>query len=345
MSIIGGFDVHRKQITYDYVDTVSGEVSRGQIAPADRRHLAAWLGRFAGRDDVEFAVEGCTGWRYVVEELARAGVVAHLAEPADTAAARGRKKHAKTDRADAKLIRELLETGRLPECYIPPTQMLEYRALLELYHDLRREHTAWIQRVHAVLFHQGAEQLSGEGLSTAEGRRQLAEVAASQLSAAGQIQVATAVGMLEALETRLDHLRRQLLDIARHLQGAKQLADTIYGVGPITALALTCWLGGADRFSSTRKAVRFTGLDVTVYSSAGKRSPGHLSRQGPPLLRWCVYEAGKTHARRTAPDHDYYARVKDRIDGKRAALSEARKITRRACHILSDLGDDAYTRV
>jgi len=27
------------------------------------------------------AVEGCTGWRYVVEELAAAGVAAHLAEP------------------------------------------------------------------------------------------------------------------------------------------------------------------------------------------------------------------------------------------------------------------------
>ena len=32
-------------------------------------------------------------------------------------------------------------------------------------------------------------------------------------------------------------------------------------------LAMTCWLGGAGRFSSARKAVRFAGLDVTVYSS------------------------------------------------------------------------------
>jgi len=91
--------------------------------------------------------------------------------------------------------------------------------------------------------------------------------------------------------------------------------------------------------------VRFTGLDITVYSSAGKRSPGHLSRQGPSVLRWCVYEAGKTHARGSAPDHGYYASVKEHIDGKRAALSEARKIVRRACHILTDLGDDAFTRV
>ncbi len=42
-----------------------------------------------------FAVEGCTGWRFVVEELHRAGVEAHLAEPADTAAARGPKRRAK----------------------------------------------------------------------------------------------------------------------------------------------------------------------------------------------------------------------------------------------------------
>lgn len=30
-------------------------------------------------------------------------------------------------------------------------------------------------------------------------------------------------------------------------------------------------------------------------------------------------------------------------DGKRAALAGARKIIRRACHILTELGDDAFT--
>ena len=152
MSIVGGFDVHRKQITFDYLDTVTGEVECGQIVAADRRRLAGWLERFVGRDDVTFAAEACTGWRYVIEELQRAGVAAHLADPAETAAARGRKRRAKTDRADARLIRTLLSEDRLPECYIPPTQVLEYRALLELYQDLRREHTAWVQRIHAVLF-------------------------------------------------------------------------------------------------------------------------------------------------------------------------------------------------
>jgi len=61
------------------------------------------------------------------------------------------------------------------------------------------------------------------------------------------------------------------------------------------------------------------------------------------VLRWAVYEAGKTHGRTPAADHGCYATVADRKNTKRAALSEARKIVRQACHILAELGDDALT--
>ena len=343
MPIVGGLDIHRKQITFDYLDTETGQVQRGQVSPADREHLRAWLARFNGRKDVAFAAEGCTGWRYVAEELAAAGVAAHLAEPADTAFARGRKRHAKTDKTDCRHLRMLLAEGRLPECWIPPGNILECRALLETYHDLRREHTAWAQRIHAVLFHQGAPALGEGTLRSEQGLAALRAAAAAHLSPAGQLQIATALDMTDALDARLHELRHQLLDAARHLTGAKVLAARLYGVGPVTALALTCWLGGAGRFSSSRKAVRFAGLDVTVRSSDRKGPPGRLSRQGPPVLRWAVYEAGKTHARSSAPDHGYYAQVKERQNGKRAALSEARKILRQACHILAELGDDALS--
>ncbi len=341
MPIVGGLDIHRKQITFDYLDAATGEVRRGQISPADRAHLRAWLARFAGRADVAFALEACTGWRYIAEELAAAGVAVHLAEPADTASLRGRKRHAKTDKTDSRHLRQLLAEGRLPECWIPPGHILECRALLELYHDLRAEHTAWEQRIHAVLFHHGVPALGEGALRTGQGVAALRAAAADCLSPAGQLQVATALEVAEALEARMHAVRHQLLAAARHLAGAKVLAARLYGVGPVTALALTCWLAGEGRFSSSRKAVRFAGLDVTVWSSDRKGPPGRLSRQGPPVLRWAVYEAGKTHARSAAPDHGYYAAVKDRQGGKRATLSEARKILRQACHILTELGDDA----
>jgi transposase len=340
-SIVGGLDIHRNQLTFDYLDTVTGEVFRGQVAPADRAHLRAWLaGRFEP-GQAAFAVEACTGWRYVAGELAAAAVEVHLAEPADTATLRGRKKRAKTDRADAQLLRTLLAQGRLPECWIPPEHVLECRALLETYHDLRRQHTAWVQRVHAVLFHHGAPPFHDLGRAGAPA--ELRALAASQLSPAGQAQIAIGLAILEATGAQMQPLRRQITAAAARLRGAAVLQQRLYGVGPFAALALTCWLGGAGRFSSARKAVRFTGLDITVYSSDARRSPGKLSRQGPPVLRWTLYEAGKTHARSPAPDHAYYAAVKDRTDGKLAALSEARKITRQACHILAELGDDALT--
>jgi hypothetical protein len=114
MSIVGAFDVHRRQLTFDYLDAVTGEVKRGRVVPADREHLRAWLARFAGRDDAHFALEGCTGWRYVAEELAAAGITPHLAGPAGTAALRGKKRHAKTGKTGSRHLRVHLLAGDLP---------------------------------------------------------------------------------------------------------------------------------------------------------------------------------------------------------------------------------------
>jgi hypothetical protein len=88
MTMVGGFDVHRKQITFDYVDS-DGLVRWGQIRPAMRSTLRGWLREHCPDGDGEFALEGCTGWRYVTEELAAAGVGVHLGDPAEIATLRG----------------------------------------------------------------------------------------------------------------------------------------------------------------------------------------------------------------------------------------------------------------
>src|SRR3954451_20958979 len=137
MSIVCGLDLHRQQITFDAVETESGEVWRGRVWQPDRERFRRWLCRDVARRSnglpVAMAVEGCTGWRYVVEEIVAAGFEAHLAEPADTQAARGPKRHAKTDRSDARLLRELLNDGRLPESWGPPEPVLEWRERVRLY--------------------------------------------------------------------------------------------------------------------------------------------------------------------------------------------------------------------
>src|SRR4051795_4004795 len=101
MAIVMGLDQHRAQITAEWLDTESGEIGRARVSPADRDHVRRFAARFAGRQ-VEAALEATTGWRFVVEELRAVGADVHLAE---TAARRGNKKRAKTDRADARHLR------------------------------------------------------------------------------------------------------------------------------------------------------------------------------------------------------------------------------------------------
>src|ERR1700733_6171321 len=172
MEIVGALDVHRRQITYATLDGETGELRHGRIVPATRAEVRAWLERFSGRE-AEFALEGTTGWRFVVEEIERAGQRAPPADPAKTAARRGRKRRAKTDRADCDLMLKLLLAAELPESWIPPAHILELRTRVRTRKTLVDQRTAWQQRLQAQLFHQGAP--AGLKLRTRAGRAALAK--------------------------------------------------------------------------------------------------------------------------------------------------------------------------
>lgn len=337
MTMVGGLDVHRQQITFDYVDD-DGLVRWGQIRPATRKTLRGWLAEHCPDGGAEFGLEGCTGWRYVSEELAAAGVVVHLGDPAEVASARGRKKRAKTDRTDAKLLRTLLLQGRFPESWIPPAHVVEIRTLGRLYYALMDERRAWQQRIHAQLFHQGCPPVTA--LLSAAGRQ---AVASAELSPIGRQYVDTALRRIDELTIEIDPLRAQLVNFARRQAGCQAL-QAHYGIGWLGAAIMWAEIGDARRFSSSDQLVRFAGLDVTVYSSDDKRAPGHLSRQGSPELRWAAFEAAKCAARRSSPDYGYYHKLaaqRDGHNGKNPTLAVERKILRRCYHRLRELGDAA----
>jgi transposase len=157
VSLVMGIDQHRAQISAEWIDTVTGEISRARVAPADRVGVRAFLAQFNG-EPLEVALEATTGWRFVVEELERVGAEVHLAEPAETSAMKGQKKRAKTDWADARHLRELLLIGRLPESWIAPAHLLDLRARVRCRHTLSHQRCEWQQRMQAVLYHHGFPQ-------------------------------------------------------------------------------------------------------------------------------------------------------------------------------------------
>jgi transposase len=162
------------------------------------------------------------------------------------------------------------------------------------------------------LFHQGVPGLAGR-LADPQVRARLAAGTGTGLSPAGAQAVQVALRRMDDLEAELAPVHAQIVAFARRQPGCKTLARELYGVGPLVAAIVWAFLGDARRFSSSAQAVRHTGLDITVYSSDAKRTPGHLSHQGPPILRWALFEAGHQGSRTSSPDHLYYTDVAARI--------------------------------
>ena len=334
MTIVMGLDQHRAQITTEWINSETGELSRTRVAPAHRESVRRFLSRFNGQE-LEVALEATTGWRFVVEELQRVGAGVHLAEPAETAARRGSKKRPKNDRADARHLRELLMIDRLPESWVPPEHLQDLRARVRLRHTLGEQRSEWQQRIQAVLYHHGCPQR--RQLMLGDGREWLAS---QPLPETAREQVTVALAMIDALQRQIAPLESELRAYARRQAGCKALM-VHYGIGELTAVTILAELGDCRRFSSSRHAVRYAGMDITVHESDQRRSPGHLSRQGPPALRWALYEAAQVARRPGSPDREYYEQAAQALGGNRACLSVARRLLKRSYHTLSELGEEA----
>jgi transposase len=327
MAIVAGFDVDRRQITFDALNTETGEVSRGRI-DATPAAVRVWVRRCRGRD-VRVAVEACTGWLFVCDALVAAGATPYLAEPVETRALRGRKRRAKTDREDARWLRELLADGRLPESWIPPEHVRQWRSRARLRHTLIDERTQWMQRIQATLFHHGVSG-TPEKLRTGTGRAFLAEL---RLPADARERIEIALAMVDAIDARIAPLERELRQLARRQTGCRALMS-LYGMGELTSLITLCELGDVGRLTASRKAVRMAGIDIGVHRSDRRARVGKLNRQGSPHLRWALYEAALAACRPSSPDHADYLALKARgLSHTRASLTIARKLARRSLSV------------
>ena len=143
----------------------------------------------------------------------------HLAEPVETSALRGRKRRAKTDRADAKWLRQLLYEDRLPESWAPPEHVRQWRSRARLRNTLVAERTSWTQRIRATLYHHGIAGAPDE-LRTLAGRRFLA---ALELPVDAQERITLALEIIDLLDAQLAELERDLRALARHQAGCQAL--------------------------------------------------------------------------------------------------------------------------
>ena len=143
------------------------------------------------------------------------------------------------------------------------------------------------------------------------------------------------LGVIEALDAEIVEVECEVRRFAR--SDARTVAlQTLYGIGPIIACTLLAEIGDAARFRRSAQVVRLAGLDPVVGESADTRRRGHLAEAGSPHRRRALVEAAMRAGRPSHIDHELLLQVSRRADRTRARLGVARKIGRRAFHVLRE---------
>jgi transposase len=312
MKIIG-CDFHPSFQQIAMVDTETGEHTEKKLV---REEAAEFYRGLSG--PVLVGLEACGNTLWLERLLEKLGHELRMGDAAKIRAMEVRKQ--KTDRRDAELLLKLLLEERFPQVWRPSLEQRDTRQLLLHRHKLVSVRRQIKNQLQHLALNQGVQQKWK--LWTQKGRTLLEELPLTGW---------TAKRREDDLEL-LDRLNRTIaeLDIAVEQQAAQdpiaRLLQTHPGIGPITSLAFVLTLGRIDRFPHSKNVVSYLGLNPSEHSSGGRQQMGPISKQGNPMLRSLLVEAGQSAARLVPELKRAYQRLKHRKHSGVAKVMVARKL-------------------
>ena len=325
MSVYVGIDVHRKRSQVAVIDAEGGVLANRNV-PNGAEPILKVIGGLPPGTPAAF--EACYGTSWLVELLEDYGFAPHLVHPSRCKAIASAR--LKNDKVDAAILGQLLRADLLPEAWIAPPPVRALRALLRHRVALVRLRTRLRNRIHAIVADYGYDRPAG-GYWTGPGRAWLASL---QLPAVSRELVEDDLGLIDALQERIDRLDGEIRQRARPDPRVKVLTQ-LPGVGPFTALVIVAEAGDISRFASARKLASWAGLTPTVRGSDRVAHYGHISKEGSVWLRWVLCEAAQT-AKRSPQFTATFQRIAKRRGKKIATTAVARKLLTRAWHLLTE---------
>lgn len=312
MKIIG-CDFHPSFQQIAMVDTETGEHTGRRLT---REEAAEFYRGLSG--PVIVGLEACGNTLWLERLLAELGHELRMGDAAKIRAMEVRKQ--KTDRRDAELLLTLLIEGRFPQVWVPGLEQRDTRQLLLHRHKLVSVRRQIKNQLQHLALNQGVQQK--RKLWTQKGRQLLEELPLTGWTARRR---ADDLQLLEQLNRSIAELDTAVEQAAAQ-DGIAQLLQTHPGVGPITALAFVLTLGRIDRFAHSKKVVSYLGLNPAEHSSGGRQRLGSISKQGNPMLRSLLVEAGQSAARLVPELKRAYQRLKHRKHAGVAKVMVARKL-------------------
>jgi transposase len=149
---------------------------------------------------------------------------------------------------------------------------------------------------------------------------------AEDLSGYGPRIVKEDTELLAFFNRQIRGLDTELEKIAEADVESKRLM-TIRRVGPVSAVAASCWIGTIERFSNSKKLSTCFGLAPKVRQSANTKRHGHITKEGNRMMRWLVIQAALWHIRRgPVSSRKHYLGVLKRRGKQIARVAVANKL-------------------
>jgi transposase len=318
-----GVDLHKESFVYVMLTSEGERLVSGQCALA-AGPLAEFLSGLSARHEV--VVEPLTNSFWFIEQVRQTGAGVHLAN------SRGvrliAESRCKTDRIDARILADLLRIGYLPEVYQPSACCLSWRQLVADHGAVVSDQVRCCCRIRALVAREGVRVRA----STCVSKRGRAELAAAILSVQTRQQ-------LTRLLTRHDVLAQEKAEVDRQIEQVvatdriASLLQTVDGIGALTALALRAHIGDIRRFGSPKALAAYTGLTPSLRQSAETVHYGHITRQGPSVLRWLLIQAVPHAVRKTPYLRRLYGRLCHRRSVGVAKVAVAHALVRMVWHV------------
>jgi transposase len=237
----------------------------------------------------------------------------------------------KNDRIDARKMAILYRIGELPTIYMPDAEVRQWRQMIGHRRDLMSKQTAVKNQIRALVKSQGITRPPVEGSWWKLANRTWMTSLCADTSLLSlplwRLELAGLLDQLTLLESQIDRVRRSLDAILDTKPQAKLLLS-IPGIGPRTTEAVLAYTDDIRRFGSRKQYSSYFGLTPKLDESGSTRRVGHITKQGPSVVRWLLVECSWMVVRKSPSMRAFCQRVmggqKERK--KIAIIAVARKL-------------------
>jgi len=233
----------------------------------------------------------------------------------------------KTDRIDARKQAVLLQLGEIPKVHMPSARIRQWRLQIQHRRKLVNSCTQTKNRIRMLLKNHGYRQPEHGGswwkITNREWMRRLSE----KVNADWSETLADFLDQLALYEGQIKQRTEKLNErLSRHAGG--YLLQTIPGVGPRTAEAVLAYTDEVDRFRRGKQYCSYFGMTPKLDESGSRRRLGHISKQGPSVVRWLIVESAWRAIKKCPSLLYYYEQVRHGQNKRKkiAIVATARKM-------------------